>query len=158
MLNVTYVLWLIETLGDDFHAPWPLCSKYAHHLIIKCFLTALLIRGHWFAVQANKWFQKTCFSRWWPLWLVIIRITTQFSAKIEHKLGAPMAVLQKVSAPNAWVTLLLCPKVQCSYGCAPNTVLLVPASALGSLATNLSSQCTPGNNSFDPKTVPITFF
>ena len=156
MLNVTYVLWLNETPGDDFHAPWPLCSKYAHHLIIKCFLTALLIRGHWFAVQANKWFQKTFFfilSHWWPLWLVIIRITTQFSAKIEHKHGAPMAeptwlcskksvplmpgcpyccapmvVLQKVSAPNAWVPLLLCPKVQCSYGCAPNAVHLVPAS------------------------------
>ena len=37
-------------------------------------------------------------------------------------------VLQKVSAPNAWVPLLLCPKVQCSYGCAPNAVHLVPAS------------------------------
>ena len=41
---------------------------------------------------------------------------TQFSAKIEHKLGAPMAVLQKVSAPNAWVPLLLCPN-----GCAPKS-------------------------------------
>ena len=39
-----------------------------------------------------------------------------------------MAVLQKVSAPNAWVPLLQCPKLQCPYVCAPNAVPLVPAS------------------------------
>ena len=38
-----------------------------------------------------------------------------------------MVVLQKVSAPNAWVPLLLCPKLQCPYGFAPNAVPLVPA-------------------------------
>ena len=40
---------------------------------------------------------------------------------------APTAVLQKVSAPNARVPLLLFPKLQCPFGCAPNAVLLVPA-------------------------------
>ena len=43
---------------------------------------------------------------------------------------APMAVLQKVSAPNAWVPLWQCPKLQCPYGCAPNAVPLVPASRI----------------------------
>ena len=38
-----------------------------------------------------------------------------------------MAVLQKASAPNAWVPLWLCPILQCPYGCAPNAVPLVPA-------------------------------
>ena len=48
------------------------------------------------------------------------------------KCCAPIAGAPKVSAPNAWVPLLLCPKVQCSYGCAPNAVHLVPASQLAS--------------------------
>ena len=76
--------------------------------------------------------------------------------------GAPIPVLQKVSAPNAWVPLWLCPngcapksqcpkclgapmavpKLQCPYGCAPNAVPLVPASIKKPIFDELNLFCS----------------